>query len=451
HLVDWSKPMLGQIGSLKEHYSEWVNKPVDRPLRLFGPDYLEVLTKTPWWAVPLFWIPVIIYITHIGWNEAQAKDFGSIHSVSSFVGGIIVWTILEYSLHRWVFHLNAENGGVFICTFHFLLHGLHHKVPFDPYRLVFPPFPATILATLFYQPLPLLASSPKLMLAGGLLGYLCYDMIHYYIHYGSPTVQYMYNLKRYHYQHHFVRHDAGFGISSPHLVDWSKPMLRQIGSLKEHYTEWVNKPVDRPLRLFESDLKEMLSKTPWWIIPLIWVPTITYLAYIGWYQAEAQGFGHTHSYLSFGGGIFLWTITEYLMHRFIFHVNTENAGVFLCTFHFLFHGLHHKVPFDPYRLVFPPFPAAVIASLSSVPMYFLFSCPALVLAGFVLGYLCYDMMHYYIHYGSPTFKYTYYLKRSHNQHHFVKPNGGFGISCPMWDVVFGTRLFLRKLNYMLKW
>ncbi|KAG4076292.1 hypothetical protein HA402_014841 [Bradysia odoriphaga] len=88
-------------------------------------------------------------------------------------------------------------------------------VPFDPYRLVFPPVPATILATCFYQPIPLLASCPKIVLAGGLIGYLCYDMIHYYIHSGSPTFNYMYMLKRYHYQHHFVHHDAGFGISSP--------------------------------------------------------------------------------------------------------------------------------------------------------------------------------------------------------------------------------------------
>lgn len=46
-------------------------------------------------------------------------------------------------------------------------------MPFDPYRLVFPPFPATILATIFYQPLPILTSCPKLVFAGGLLGKLC--------------------------------------------------------------------------------------------------------------------------------------------------------------------------------------------------------------------------------------------------------------------------------------
>lgn len=46
----------------------------------------------------------------------------------SFISGSVLWTIVEYSLHRWVFHLDAENGGAVKCTFHFLIHGLHHKV-----------------------------------------------------------------------------------------------------------------------------------------------------------------------------------------------------------------------------------------------------------------------------------------------------------------------------------
>lgn len=70
--------MLSQIGSLKGAYSEWVNKPVDRPLRLFGPDFLEMLTKTPWWAVPLFWIPSILYIANVGLNDAHDKGFSSV-------------------------------------------------------------------------------------------------------------------------------------------------------------------------------------------------------------------------------------------------------------------------------------------------------------------------------------------------------------------------------------
>lgn len=218
HLVDWSKPMLVQIPTLGKHYVEWVNKPVDRELRLFGPTWLENLTKTPWWLVPTFWIPSILYIIHVGVREHLTPDPKLLDHITPtvfgcLVFGVIIWSLLEYSLHRWVFHLDPKESR-FLHTFHFLLHGLHHKVPFDPYRLVFPPVPAVLLASFFYQPVRLLLPYPQIMLAGGLIGYLAYDMIHYYIHYGSPSGGHLYHMKRYHYQHHFVYHELGFGISS---------------------------------------------------------------------------------------------------------------------------------------------------------------------------------------------------------------------------------------------
>ncbi|XP_055320321.1 uncharacterized protein LOC129577397 isoform X2 [Sitodiplosis mosellana] len=214
HLVDWSRGMIAQIGSLGVNYSEWVNKPVDRPLRLFDTTLLEMLTKTPWWLVPTFWIPIIVFLIKIGINDAHSKHNSNGFIVWQLALGIFLWTLLEYSLHRWVFHLDSSHQSGTVCTFHFLLHGLHHKVPFDPYRLVFPPFPATILATIIYIPIQVFLHNPKLIFAGGLFGYLCYDMMHYYIHHGSPSGGHLYYMKRYHYQHHFVHHDKGFGISS---------------------------------------------------------------------------------------------------------------------------------------------------------------------------------------------------------------------------------------------
>lgn len=76
HLVNWDKAMLPQIHALGDNYHEWVNSPVDRELRLFGPWYLECLTKTPWWLVPLFWIPCITYllINECLYNESLRKQ-----------------------------------------------------------------------------------------------------------------------------------------------------------------------------------------------------------------------------------------------------------------------------------------------------------------------------------------------------------------------------------------
>lgn len=58
--------MLSQIHKLGENYEEWVNLPVDRPLRLFDSDFIESFSRAPWYYIPLFWIPVIIILCYYG-------------------------------------------------------------------------------------------------------------------------------------------------------------------------------------------------------------------------------------------------------------------------------------------------------------------------------------------------------------------------------------------------
>lgn len=221
HLVDWNKAMLPQIPALGDKYHEWVNLPVDRDLRLFGPWYLEACTKTPWWLVPLVWIPSVCFILiHECLYNVNLRTQVLETVLKNFFAGVLIWSFLEYTLHRFVFHMDTTKVGTFWKLFHFVLHGLHHKVPSDPHRLVFPPVPAFIIISFIYQALNPFFAYSRLVLAGGISGYLIYDMIHYYLHYGNPSLsgqlsRYLYHLKRYHYQHHFVHHTKGFGISSP--------------------------------------------------------------------------------------------------------------------------------------------------------------------------------------------------------------------------------------------
>lgn len=81
-----------------------------------------------------------------------------------------MWSIVEYVLHRYVFHMDTRKLGATGKVFHFMLHGLHHKVPTDPYRLVFPPIPALMIATTIYHLLGSVFVYPRLVLAGGLSG-----------------------------------------------------------------------------------------------------------------------------------------------------------------------------------------------------------------------------------------------------------------------------------------
>ncbi|KAJ8924105.1 hypothetical protein NQ315_006887 [Exocentrus adspersus] len=242
-----------------------------------------------------------------------------------------------------------------------------------------------------------------------------------------------------------------------YLVDWDKPMLSQVASLGTKYKEWVISPVDRNLRLFGNPVLENLTITPWYVVPSVWVPIITYLIVVGsrkYVQITKDSAPIMPSVLYVGLGIVLWTLVEYSLHRWVFHMEPSGHSKVMIYLHFAIHGLHHKVPFDSRRLVFPPFPAAIIAFLlyKIISLMFHDSTRILVMAGGLTGYVIYDMIHFYLHHGTPNENsYFYHLKRYHNQHHFAHHDNGFGISSMFWDKVFGTAIYLRKLNLGIKW
>ncbi|NXG63147.1 FA2H hydroxylase, partial [Hemiprocne comata] len=239
------------------------------------------------------------------------------------------------------------------------------------------------------------------------------------------------------------------------LVDWQKPLLWQVGYLGEKYDEWVHQPVDRPIRLFHSNLLEFLSKTAWYVVFMVWTPVVLYLSWVS-YTSLAQG--NTQLFSSFTTeysipihkycfpfifllGMFLWSLVEYLIHRFVFHMKPPASNYYLITLHFLLHGQHHKSPFDSSRLVFPPVPASlVIGFFYGVLRLVLPEVLGLsVFVGGLCGYVVYDMMHYYLHYGSPKKgTYLYGLKAYHVKHHFQHQKAGFGISTRFWDHPFRT-------------
>ncbi|PPS06495.1 hypothetical protein GOBAR_AA14153 [Gossypium barbadense] len=138
------------------------------------------------------------------------------------------------------------------------------------------------------------------------------------------------------------------------------------------------------------------------------------------------------------GGIFIWTLLEYCLHRFLFHIKTRSYWG--NTFHYLLHGCHHKHPLDGLRLVFPPAATAILCA-PVWTMFKLLSSPSTAPAlfgGGLLGYVTYDCTHYYLHHGKPSKGYGQILKRYHLNHHFKVQNKGFGITSSIWDHVFGT-------------
>ena len=143
--------------------------------------------------------------------------------------------------------------------------------------------------------------------------------------------------------------------------------------------------------------------------------------------------------LSFGGyflaGLLVWTITEYFLHRFIFHYHPSSAiGK---QIHFIFHGVHHDYPRDKKRLVMPPSASIPLASLFYFLFSFLLPQPLLFafFPGFLLGYLVYDMMHYAMHHHNFKHPLLKKIKQHHMLHHYQDPTKGYGVSSSLWDII----------------
>jgi sterol desaturase/sphingolipid hydroxylase (fatty acid hydroxylase superfamily) len=142
----------------------------------------------------------------------------------------------------------------------------------------------------------------------------------------------------------------------------------------------------------------------------------------------------------FVGGYFFWTLSEYWIHRAVFHFEPDHPiGARL---HWIIHGVHHDHPNDPLRLVMPPSVSIPLGTVFFLGFLWVLGTPAAYAfgAGFFAGYLAYDMTHYYLHHARPTTRFGKWLRELHMRHHFKDDTRGYGISAPYWDIVFRTRV-----------
>ena len=193
--------------------------------------------------------------------------------------------------------------------------------------------------------------------------------------------------------------------------------------------------------MFENPLLELASRVHPAVPPLLYLPVVAICLVLA--------IGRDDLAVPSVIGIFLlglasWTLAEYLLHRFVFHFEPDTRWG--RRLHFIIHGVHHDFPHDPMRLVMPPSVSIPLAVL----FFFLFrgvlgpewSLPAF--AGFLLGYLIYDMGHYHIHHHRSDNRLSLALRRYHYRHHFQQSDRGFGVTSPVWDRVFRTSPIVRR-------
>ena len=188
---DWSRPQPG------------------RP-RMFDQDVLEWFSHIHPASLVVVYVPASAFFVWRGLALGLSLAF----SAALFVAGMFGWTLLEYLIHRFSFHYIPRGRiGMFYA---YMIHGVHHAFPEDDRRWLVPPvISVAISAGIFFVLRRLFPVTYAPALAGGLIGYLLYDLSHYAMHRGASRFEFFNRLRQRHMQHHYATPERWFGVSTP--------------------------------------------------------------------------------------------------------------------------------------------------------------------------------------------------------------------------------------------
>ncbi len=188
---------------------------------------------------------------------------------------------------------------------------------------------------------------------------------------------------------------------------------------------------DETVRLFENPILEALSHVHPVMPFVVYVPITLLLMIMSWHMSLVTMIAY------FIAGTLFWTLFEYILHRFVFHYEPKTGWG--KRFHYFTHGIHHDYPKDSTRLVMPLGVSLPLAGLLYLP-FFLFANPwgNIFFAGFLIGYMVYDGMHFAVHHMQFSGRIGRYMQAYHMKHHFQDDHKSFGVSSPLWDKIFST-------------
>ncbi len=147
--------------------------------------------------------------------------------------------------------------------------------------------------------------------------------------------------------------------------------------------------------------------------------------------------------LLFLSGIFVWTLLEYGLHRFVFHVQIPLRNLRLRDLVNASHLSHHAAPRDPTKVLVQPVYGLVISAILYGLIYAVLRSPlstTIIMIGIWTGFLYYEAVHYRVHFSLSPSGLIARQRRTHFYHHFTNNKRCFGVTSPLWDYVFGTTL-----------
>lgn len=200
--------------------------------RMFENDILDYFSRAHPITVPIIFVPIILYFLY----SAFTLGLTLVSFAGLFFAAVLTWTLFEYFLHRYLFHLQIDSD--WGRRIHFMIHGCHHDYPNDAMRLVIPTGASLALAVImywfFYFFVVYLFGGTTAMqhafFASFVMGYVTYDMMHYATHYAKFKNKWFRDVQKNHLDHHYVDHDKGFGLSN---VFWDRVFGTAQESIKK--------------------------------------------------------------------------------------------------------------------------------------------------------------------------------------------------------------------------
>lgn len=183
----------------------------DVSVRLFNNKFLDSLTRTH------IAVPVSLFFMYatglIVWTK-MATSLSNVQIVGLFAGGLLFFTLVEYLVHRYVYHIEPTTESR--RKFQWTMHGVHHAYPKDKSRLAMPPVLSVVIGTVLLGLFRLVLGQYAFsFLAGFMVGYALYLVVHYSVHIFKMPKNALRMLWINHAIHHYSEDDVMFGVSSP--------------------------------------------------------------------------------------------------------------------------------------------------------------------------------------------------------------------------------------------
>lgn len=146
------------------------------------------------------------------------QHYSALHVALLLGSGFVSWSLIEYGLHRFVFHYDARSrlGRELL----YQAHLSHHENPTATNRLFASLFLSVPIAALYWLVAWIATGSvatASYLFIGMSSGYFCYEWLHYQCHHGKSHLLLLRYLRKYHLLHHYKTPGLRFGVTSPLL------------------------------------------------------------------------------------------------------------------------------------------------------------------------------------------------------------------------------------------